>query len=540
MFKKIIKNNNGGLCFPNPLQSASSPRQVHIKSALGGYTRTLTLASLLSVFRKSYTMRLSLYKSLSFHNLSAKQQNTTPKLVRGYTLVYLLIIVFLFSMMILPITDLLFTVNKVIKSSILKEQALQIAEAGIDYYQWHLAHFPTDYQDGASTTGPYIHDYIDFDTQENIGQFSLEITPPAVGSTIVTIKSTGYTTDNPNIKRIITVKYGIPSLAKYSILNNGPVWIYYSPSVFSGQVQSNNGIRFDVIGNAPISSAKTTYTCPDWQDCPSGTMPGVWGSGNSSFWQYPVPAIDFSSFTSNLKDIKDLADSDGIYLTPSNAYGYSLVFNNDGTLDIYKVTSLRNNPAGGTYDVDMNWVAKNQKTDYNGRSIQYDNEPIPSNGLIYIEDHTWIEGTVEGRVTVAAAKLPYNSATAPTIYIPNNIVYKEKDGSDVLGIIGQKDIIPTYYAPNNLEVDAAVISQNSSFQFFYYNGNIKNNLNIYGAIIEFGWWFDNFVWTSGINTNVLAGYPHSYYNYDSNLLYSPPPSFPFSTSGYEQISWVSN
>jgi hypothetical protein len=460
---------------------------------------------------------------------------------KGYALIYLLIIIFLISVLIYPIVQSLVIRVGVIDSSIDREQSLQIAEAGINYYQWHLAHYPNDYNDGngATSTGPYVHTYIDFDTQKVLGQYSLQITPPTTGSTIVTIKSTGSTADNPKITRTITAKYGIPSLAQYSILNNGPVWIYYSPAVFSGQVQSNSGIRFDVVGNAPISSADATYTCPSWQNCPQSTEPGVWGSGNASFWQFPIPAVDFSAFTSNLATMKSLAQSGGIYLPPSNADGYSLVFNSDGTVSVYKVTTLTSNPSGGTYDVNMNWVSENKYTDYNARTLQY-KVAIPANGIIYAEDNVWVEGTVAGRVTVAAAQLPYNSGTAPTIYIPNNIVYKVKDGTDVLGLIGQKDIIPTYHAPNNLEVDAAVISQNASFQFFYYDNDIKNNITIYGSIIEFGWWFDNFVWTSGINSNVISGYANNSYTYDSNLLYGPPPSFPFSTSGYQQINWISN
>jgi hypothetical protein len=457
----------------------------------------------------------------------------------AYTIVYLLIIISIFVMIGLSLSQSILVRIGVIRSVINREQALQIAEAGVNYYQWHLAHFPSDYKDGTTNNGPYVHDYVDFDTQNVLGQFSLEITPPLVGSTIVTIKSTGYTTNNPNIKRVVTARYGIPSLAKYSILNNGPVWIYYSPTVFSGQVQSNNGIRFDVAGNAPILSAKSTYTCPSWQNCPTPTMPGVWGSGNSSFWQYPIPTIDFSSFTSNLAEMKSLSQSGGIYLPPSNKSGYSLVFKENGNVAIYKVKTLRSHPSGGTYDVNMAWVSKNQNTDYNNRDFEYE-MAIPANGIIYAEDNVWVEGTVKGRVTVAAANLPYNPNTAPTIYIPNNIIYKSKDGTNVLGLIGQKDIIPTYYAPNNLEINAAIISQNASFQFFQYTGNIKNNLNFYGSIIEFGWWFDNLVWTSGINTDVVAGYPNSTYTYDANLLYAPPPSFPFSTSGYEQISWNSN
>jgi len=469
---------------------------------------------------------------------------------KGAILVYIIIVIAIFLIITPPLVANFLAKMQLMRLSMQKEQAFQIAEAGINYYQWHLAHYQTDYTDyqgvGAlpdalapgTVMGPFEHDYTDKDTQEVIGRFSLLITSPLAGSTIVTIQSTGWTTQNPNIKRTITVRYGIPSLAKYSILNNGEVWIYYSPQIFSGQVHSNNGVRFDVQGNAPIFSAKETYTTDCFGFCSYGTRNGVWGSGNPSFWQFPVPAIDFSAFTSDLADLKDLADPDGIYLPPSNKEGYSLVFNSNGTVSVYKVKTRRSNPTGHTYDVNMNWITITKPTDYNQRDLQF-TRAIPSNGAIYIEDNVWIEGTVQGRVTVAAAKLPYSSSTAPTVYIPNNIVYQSKDGSDVLGIIGQKDVVPTYYAPNDLEVDAAVISQNSMFSFYYYPGNIKNSISIYGAIIEFGWWFDNFVWTSGIGSTVLGGYTNSYYTYDSNLLYAPPPYFPLSSSGYQQINWIS-
>jgi hypothetical protein len=458
---------------------------------------------------------------------------------KGVILIYLIVTIAIFLIVMTPLTANFLAKMKLMELSVQREQAFQIAEAGINYYQWHLAHYPDDYQDGTGLPGPYVHDYTDFDTQTGIGKFSLEVEPPLTGSTIVTIQSTGWINSNPGLKKTITVEYGIPSLAKYAILNNGEVWIYFSPQTFSGQVHSNSGVRFDVDGNAPIYSAKSTYSTNCFDNCTTVEKPGVWGSGNSNFWQFPVPAVDFSAFTSNLADLKNLAETAGIYLPPSNAHGYSLVFNSNGTVSVYKVDSLLSNPGGWTYDINMVWTTKNKYTDYSNRILQY-TVAIPSNGIIYIEDNVWVEGTVNGRATVAAAQLPYNSNTAPIIYIPNNIVYSSKDGSSVLGLIGQKDVIPTYHAPSNLEVDAAVISQNSSFQFYYYPNNIKNSINIYGSIIEFGWWFDNFVWTSGINSNVIGGYAHSYYNYDSNLLYGPPPSFPLSSSGYQQINWISN
>ena len=52
---------------------------------------------------------------------------------------------------------------KTSRQTLSREQALQIAEAGIDYYRWHLAHASTDFQDGTGSVGPYIHDFRDKD-----------------------------------------------------------------------------------------------------------------------------------------------------------------------------------------------------------------------------------------------------------------------------------------------------------------------------------------------------------------------------------------
>jgi hypothetical protein len=41
------------------------------------------------------------------------------------------------------------------------EQSLHIAEAGVNYYRWHLAHDPDDYTDATGASGPYEHEYLD-------------------------------------------------------------------------------------------------------------------------------------------------------------------------------------------------------------------------------------------------------------------------------------------------------------------------------------------------------------------------------------------
>ena len=142
-------------------------------------------------------------------------------------------------------------------------------------------------------------------------------------------------------------------------------------------------------------------------------------------------------------------------------------------------------------------------------------------------------------MTVATANLPYTRETAPNIYIQNNITYKMKDGTDALGLMAQNSIVVTYGAPSELEIDAAMIAQNGSVEFFDYpdGSAVKDTLSVDGTIMSFGKWTWNWVDT---NNNNVSGYGTTNDTYDNNLLYASPPGFPLSSSGYEQISWQSN
>ena len=37
------------------------------------------------------------------------------------------------------------------RNTVNKEQAIEIAEAGVEYYRWHLAHAQNDFRDGSTT-----------------------------------------------------------------------------------------------------------------------------------------------------------------------------------------------------------------------------------------------------------------------------------------------------------------------------------------------------------------------------------------------------
>ncbi len=434
------------------------------------------------------------------------------------------------SMVVTSISGFGFMENRAAKQKHGSEMAFQIAEAGIEYYKWHLAHDEDDYQDGTGAPGPYVHDYFDKDGGK-IGEYSLSITPPPAGSSIVTVESTGYTTAYPDTKRKLKARIGFPSLTDYAFLTNSDVWIGDNEAIH-GKLHANGGIRFDGTTDSIISSAKETYTCKTFHGCNNQIKPGIWGDGEpENFWQFPVPAFDFNGITVDLAEVKAGAQSSGVYLSSSGKKGWHLKFKADGTFDAFKVTSLYPIPSPG-YGKDVNGVKHYESYDIK-TEIFYQNYSLPANGLIFVEDLTWVDGTVHGKATVGSGKFPVSPATYTSIAIPNNIIYTAKDGTDVLGLMAQNHILIPRKSPDTLEIDAAMIAQNGSAQRFYYPGNILNNLTIYGSVVSNGVWTWSWVTQGG---SITSGYKNTNTTYDANLTFGPPPSFPVG-NGYQLISW---
>jgi len=405
-----------------------------------------------------------------------------------------------------------------------REQAFQIAEAGINYYRWHLAHDKEDFYDGqgATSTGPYVHGYENKDG-EVIGYYSLNINSPATGTTVVVIESTGWLKKQPESKRKIKARVGFRSLTDYAFLTNTDVWIGNDETT-SGKMHANGGIRYDGTANAPITSAVESYNCESFHGCGSGqTKPGVWGQGGpESYWEYPVPAVDFSEITSKLAEIKNSAQSNGIYLTSSGYQGWRIRFNPDGKIKIRKVKSCKSYKGADLNDHWYHWycidIHKETGTEYT-----YD---MPENGYIYVEDTVWVDGTVNGRATIG-------TANGESIIINGDITYLSKNGSHALGLMAQKDVLVPHNSPNELEVNAAMLAQTGATKRYYYPGDKKDNLYTYGSIVSNGLW--TWSWVSGGGA-VMSGYRNTHSNYDANLTYNPPPGFPVGNE-YELISW---
>lgn len=435
-----------------------------------------------------------------------------------------------------------------------REQAFQIAEAGINYYRWHLAHAPTDYYDGnASTTspGPYTHSFYDKDNNQ-VGQFNLTITPPPVGSTVVRIKSEGiYFGQNGNISRSVQVSLAIPSLAKFAVAANNVMRFGAGTEVF-GPIHSNDGIRFDGVAHNLITSAKSTYIDPDSDACtvnswavhtcvsPSDPVPptavpnrtDVFAAGRS----FPVPTIDFAGMTTDLSQIKTNAQSAGRYFAPSGSQGYRILLKTNDTFEIYRVTALTNpsnacsNSAAQAADQDGwgTWSVRTQS--YIGTYA------IPANGLIFVEDHVWVEGTINtARVTIASARFPDSSSTRTSITVNNPLRYTNTDGTDSVALIAQNNINVGLVSSSTLQIDGAVIAQNGRVGRYYYNNSCTNYLRT--ALTLYGMIATNKRYGFAYGSGPSSGYATRNIIYDGNLLYAPPPSFPLTSNQYQIVSW---
>jgi type II secretory pathway pseudopilin PulG len=396
------------------------------------------------------------------------------------------------------------------------ESALQVADAGINYYLWHLSHNATDYQDdtGAPASapyGPYVHDYKNA-SGDKVGTYTLYITPPSSGSTVTTVKSIGQVNGLKGT-RTIEAKLGIPSFANYIFLSQGQINFSTTAST-TGPVHSNTGINFNGTNNGPVTAARSSYV----SNVDNNTHNGVWGTGGPiAQWQYPVPSVDFTQVTADLSGLKTKAQANGVYLAGSGAQGYYLALKSDGSIDVYKVTNTSN--AGITKTFIRNQAA-------------------PANGIFFASDHIWVSGNVSpgfpGRITIVSAKLPDVPSSRTNITVTDNILYAARDGASAVGLIAQNDIIVPPYAPSAMTIDAALLAQNGDLGFWGNNPtSLKTSLEIWGsqaaqAMAGFK--------TVDNNNNVINGFTNTFYNYDNHLLFSPPPGYP-TTGSFSILNW---
>lgn len=448
---------------------------------------------------------------------------------------------------------------KIGRRVVLSEQTFQMAEAGLEYYRWHLAHDPTDYTDGTGLPGPYVKNFYDRDGVL-LGTFTLTITPPPLGSTLVTLESVGTSAVDPAVTRTLVSRLAVPSFANFAAVADAIMRFGSGTEVF-GPIHSNNGVRFDGLAhnlvtsylssyNDPIHTGSNEFAVHTHVNPPPGTglnnsfrsleapptnpvpsRPDVFIAGRS----FPAPEVDFDTITNDLVQMKADAESAGLYFASSTLSGYTIVLKTDDTFDLYRVNSLRALPNNctGSGTGWGSWTASS--TDQTSLGTY----PFPANGLIFLDDNVWVEGTIDGaRLTIVAARIPDDDVNQRrSMTINNDVMYTNYDGTDVIALIGQNNVNAGLYSEDDLRIDAALVAQNGRVGRYSYSDNDcapyknRNSITLYGTIVtalQYGFAYGD---------PVTNGYSFRNLIYDSFLLYKPPPFFPETEDFHEVISW---
>jgi hypothetical protein len=461
---------------------------------------------------------------------------------RGYLMLLAIVFGSIFLTVLGALSSFSLTQNHVQSSATGKSKALALAEAGLEYYRWFLAHNPTDLQNGTGHAGPYVITQSDPEGG-TVGTYSLSISGnQSCGQiTSIDITSTGSPSDGSNTSRTVKARYAQPTVAQYSYVVNDSVWAG-SDRIINGPYHSNGGVRMDGTANAGVTSSLSTWTCTSSFGCASDqTKNGVFGAGpNTTLWTYPTPQVDFSGIAADFGSLKTKAQSSGLYFTryssgsagsANYARGYHLIFNADGTVTVKKVSNTSSvtvqpiNPADSNTDRTVISSETNLGT-----------YTVPSScGLIYVEDNVWVEGTVTKKVTLVAANV-VNAGVSPSAMLPNNILYS---GSNVgLTLIAENDILVTGASPNTMALNGIFIAQDGAFGRNYYgcpsSYEPRSTLTIHGTTVSNK--RTGTKWMNGCS-NGDAGYQTRIDAFDRTLATDPPPFTPTISTDYNFVDW---
>lgn len=460
---------------------------------------------------------------------------------RGFLLVLILVFGAVFFMMIASFITYVISQKQLQDARYQGEKALDIAEGGLNYYRWYLAHFPDDTTNGTTTPSPYTHVYSDPEGGP-IGEFSLEISSTTACGEVqaIDIYSTGHTYESPNIKRKVYGRYAQPTVSEYAYIINSNVWAGSDRTII-GPYHSNGIIRMDGTNNSTVSSGQESWVCDGSLPCTpaanGSTLDAVYGDGpNSSFWSFPAPPINFLSLTVDLALMQAKAQQPiggGVYIPPSGNYGYRIRFKNDGTFDVYNVDRTWSH---NEYSSEAGWFTARNLIRRDNFVANY---TIPSAcSLIFVEDKVWLEGDVNGKVTIAAADVD-SVGVDPSMILHNNINYVTATSG--LLAIAENDVLVGYDVPNDMVLNGIFVAQKGKFGRNYYdvstNGGdrCRNSLTISGTIVSNG--RVGTKWTGSGCGSYGSGFGTRYNSYDRDLVANPPPLTPEVSDTYEFIEW---
>jgi len=448
-----------------------------------------------------------------FHNTSTIQKlnprwfttgGNACQNTRGSVLLTLAIYLFVGIGMVLVILDQATNHRKISTQQVNLDQAMYVAEAGLERGAQYITTNITALvaAAGTNTTG-----------SGTIGSGTYAYTITRVNNNLFSLVSTG--TINSSVSRVVSItRIYQPSFAECALWShvNGAIYFAFG-DVFNGHVHADDELYFDATSGGPVfhglvTSATNTYSVQNGSITNIEFDQGL--SLNTKFGS--MTNVDFNSVATN--SLKSIATSTGLVLSGNSTITFS-----GNTVQITNPTQGWTNhvytpPTEGIIYVSNNGSTTGSKA-----------------GTVVVNG-----GTISGRLTVVAEN---------NITISGNVLYTPDPRSNststaALGLISQDNVSVGTNAPNNLEVDSAIMATGTSGDgsagswgvINYSTGSARGNLTVYGGIVQ------NTRGAVGtLSSGVLStGYKKNY-SYDSRFLNTPPPYYPVVKGVVRFSSW---
>jgi Tfp pilus assembly protein PilX len=462
----------------------------------------------------------------------------------GITTMLVLVFMGVFGMATATLGSYVLTQAKISETKLAREQAFSIAEAGLEYYRWFLAHNPGQVTNPTTTSIDYT---VSDPEGADMGTAHITVSGNAVCGVAqaLDIEVVGESDANPAYARTLGARYSRQSVAEFSFIINEAVWAGNDRTI-SGPYHSNGGIRMDATHNSTVVSSVSTWTCTSSFGCsPNQSKPGIFGTGsNPQLWTYPAPQMDFNGISVDLTALKQRAQSSGLFFSGaagrSGRKGYHLIFQSDGKVRVYKVKNTSYASSIHIDDINGDWYQDYDtitSEDYLGLYT------IPSNcPVIFVEDKAWIEGVVKGKVTLAAADL-LGGSHDPDLILNGSITYANTNGTDGLTAVAEGSVRYPLVIPTNMTVNGIYIAQKG-----YYGRNLytcsyspyhqRNSLTVSGTVVSnkrvgTKWTYSQ----SGCGSNAWSGFNTRSDSYDRALATDPPPFTPYASSDNTFTTW---
>lgn len=380
-------------------------------------------------------------------------------------------IVFLFCTITLILGSNL--TNNVMRNTT-REDALHIAEAGINKYLFMLNNNSDFYKDknGSPDSGfvpselytaaddaswvGYPKKYSPTEYKSGsviLGCFQIEVKPPTAKEIVVTITSTGWIPEKPDIKRIIEVKIYKRGFTNYVI--------------FSGEMKGSDGgkvywgtgehIKGPFFTNGTLRTIGTpifhdrAYYCIDYKNS-EGTPSFLLDINYSPEKSKPLV------FPSSNSELEEWALNGGY-----TYIGRTSILLNEGFLNIRNKTNKDN----------------------------LEVIPLPSSGVIYVDGDVFISGKLDGRLTVCSSQNIYICGKDPTNFVPasatitGGITYSNTNIPDSLGehVSNMSDDMLGLIANNKIQINTVTWPSSSGSTTSSYKNIAVRNIKIMAAIL---------------------------------------------------------